>query len=214
MNQSTFPTTLPKDELANVITHVTGLIICLIASPILIYTGMKSGEWPVIIGLCIFCLSMILVYASSSTYHAIQQPRLKYIFRIIDHICIYFLIVGTHTPLLLLYLKTTYGYFFLALLWILTLIGIIYKTFWFGKWEWLSLALYIAMGWSGILTIPYMLDQIPTFTVWCIFFGGLSYSIGVIFYLWEKLPYHHAIWHLFVMGGSAGHYLGLFYCFV
>ena len=176
MKQASSSTSLPKEELANVITHALGLLICLVASPVIIVASMKTAEWPIVLGVCIFCFSMIIVYAASTAYHAMINPRLKHIFRIIDHICIYLLIVGTHTPLLLLYLQNTFGYVVLTILWLLVLVGILYKTFWLGKLEWLSVSLYLAMGWSGVLTIPYMLEPISSTSIWWLAIGGISYT--------------------------------------
>jgi len=206
--------TLSREEIANILTHGFGFILFAIASPLLLRLAAQSGNWYQILGLGIFCLSLLMVYSSSTIYHSILDQRLKGIFQKIDHICIYFLIAGTHTPFLLLYLNKPYGWAFLSLLWIIVLIGVLYKTFFIGRFKKLSLWLYILMGWSGIFTIPLMLDQMNTLTLYWILGGGLSYSLGTIFYVWEKLPFNHAIWHVFVIGGSLGHFLAMYYCFV
>jgi len=205
---------LSREEIANILTHGLGLLLFLIASPILLTFAIQSGTWYQILGISIFCFSLLMVYTSSTVYHSIPNQKLKALFRKIDHICIYFLIAGTHTPFLLLYLNKPFGWIFLCLLWLIVLIGTLYKIFLIGRFEKLSLWLYIIMGWSGILTIPFMLDQMNDLTFYSLLAGGLSYSLGTIFYVWEKLPYNHAIWHVFVIGGSLGHYLALLYCFV
>ncbi len=206
--------TLSREEIANIVTHGIGFVLFAIASPILIQLASKSGTWYQILGLIIFCLSLLMVYSSSTIYHSLLDQRLKSTFRKIDHICIYFLIAGTHTPFLLLYLNKPYGWIFLVLLWSIVLVGILYKIFFLGRFKKLSLWLYISMGWSGVFTIPFMLDQMSSISFYGLLGGGLSYSLGTIFFVWEKLPYNHAIWHVFVIGGSLGHFLALFYCFV
>lgn len=207
-------TSFNREEIANIITHGIGFLLFAGASPILLKFAAKSGTWYQILGLGIFCLSLLMVYSSSTIYHSILDQKLKGIFQKIDHICIYFLIAGTHTPFLLLYLNKPYGWAFLVFLWTIALIGILYKIFFMGRYKKLSLWLYIFMGWSAIFTIPLMFEQMNSNTIYGLVGGGLSYSLGTIFFVWEKLPFNHAIWHVFVIGGSLGHFLALFYCFV
>jgi hemolysin III len=199
-----------QQELASAITHGFGLLLGLFAVPALLidkYEVAESGLWW---GLAIFGLSLLLVYTTSTLYHSVATPRTKYILRVADHISIYFLIAGTHTPLLLYYLP---GSIYLGLIWGLVGVGVVYKLFFFSRWEWLSVALYLGMGWMGVLTIPYMLDLMPAATLNGIIIGGISYTLGVVFYAWQRLPYHHAIWHLFVIGGTAAHFWAIWAMF-
>lgn len=205
---------LPKEELANIVTHAFGFILFIVASPILLAIGLKTGSWQQVVGLGIFCFTLLIVYASSTVYHSLIDQRLKHFFQIVDHICIYFLIAGTHTPLVLIYLDRPLGWIFLAGLWLMVLIGILFKIFFFGRFKRLSLLLYILMGWSGLLVLPQMISQMSTLVFYCIFAGGFSYTTGVFFFVSRKIPYHHAIWHVFVIGGSFAHFLAMVYCFI
>ncbi len=201
-----------KEELANIITHGMGLLLFIVGTPVLLSMGVKNGTWYQVLGLSIFCFSLLIVYASSTAYHSIIDQRLKGIFQIVDHICIYFLIAGTHTPLILSYMHRPVGWTFLGLLWLMVLIGIFFKVFFMGRFRRLSILIYVIMGWSGLVVLPDMIDQMDSSVFFWIMTGGISYSIGVIFFVWRKIPYHHAIWHLFVIGGSAAHFLAMIYC--
>lgn len=198
---------LEPDEKANVLTHALGLLLGLILTPFILNRAqaVPSQFW----GVVVFMLSLLAVYASSTIYHSARNERSKYLLRKLDHICIYFLIAGTHTPFLLIYLPNTQGYTYLAILWGLVVFGIFYKLFFFDKWEWFSLALYLGMGWMAIFTLPPMLDQMPSSSLYWIIFGGISYTVGVYFYARSSIKYNHAVWHLFVIGGSVGHFMGV-----
>lgn len=192
-----------QQELASAITHGFGLLLGLFAVPALLIDKYEVADSTLWWGLAIFGLSLLLVYTTSTLYHSVAQPRIKHGLRVADHISIYFLIAGTHTPLLLYYLP---GSYYLTLIWALVAVGTVYKLFFFDHWEWLSVALYLGMGWMGVLTIPYMMEMMPAATLNGIIIGGVSYTLGVVFYAWRRLPYHHAIWHLFVIGGTAAHF--------
>ncbi len=196
-----------KMERANALTHGLGLALGLAGVPLLLYysatNAIAPGQWR---SLLVFGLSLLLVYATSTIYHSVYNPRLKHICQRVDHISIYFLIAGTHTPFLAYYMPDATGKFYLSIIWGMAALGFLYKLFFFGRWQWLSLSLYLIMGWMAVLTIPNMMELMPPATLNGVVFGGLSYTIGVIFFAWRSLPYHHAIWHLFVIGGSLGHF--------
>lgn len=198
-----------NEERLNVWTHGIGILITLLGIPFLIQSGLKTGNFSFLLGLGIFCFSLLMVYIISTTYHYVENPKLKRTFQIIDHISIYFLIAGTHTPLLLYYLNNSVGRFYLFVLWSMVLFGTIYKLFFFGRFELLSVVFYLIMGWMAVFTVPPMLEQMGGQTLWGIIIGGLFYTFGTIFFLWEKLPFNHAIWHLFVLAGSVGHFMAL-----
>jgi len=205
---------LPKDEKVNVITHAIGIPLSLFAA-FYFFSNATLEDRPLLIaGIILYLFTMLFVYVASTIYHSAIEPRDKHLTRIIDHIGIYLLIAGTHTPFILLFLPNTFGYIFLAILWLIAIAGMIFKIFFVGKYELFSVLLYVAMGWSGALTIPFMLDQMPSDVLFWLIVGGASYTIGVIFYAWERIPHNHSIWHLFVIGGSAGHYLALLSYFV
>ena len=201
-----------KYEFANIITHAFGFLAGLVATPILLAVSIHYGATIYqIIGLGIFCFSLLLTYAASTVYHSISSPEWKHLFRQIDHISIYFLIAGTNTPIMLYYADNWIGVIYLWIMWSLVIAGIFYKVFFFGQYERVSLIFYVFLGWMAIFIIPFIWEKIPIPCLFWILAGGLSYTIGVVFYSWEKLAFHHAIWHLFVIGGSLGHYLAILY---
>lgn len=195
-----------QQEHANTLTHAFGLLLGLIAVPILLvqqYGAVSAREW---LSLLVFSLTLLQVYATSTIYHAVTDARWKHRLRVLDHISIYFLIAGTNTPLLVHYLPGESGRFYLIVIWAMAFSGLVYKLFFFGRWEWLSVAFYLVMGWMGALSIPEMAQEMSAPTFYGVILGGISYTLGVVFYAWHRLPYHHAIWHLFVIGGTAGHF--------
>ena len=202
---------LPAEEAANAVTHGFGFLMCLIGVPILLYLGMDEGDPFRLLGLGIFSLSLVLVYLSSTLYHSFSTPQWKNLFHRIDHICIYFLIAGTHTPFLLFFFKQADGIFYLYLIWGLAALGVMYKLFFFERMRMFSLLLYLSMGWLALLTLPPMVEHFPPGTLDWILAGGIAYTLGVIFFVWTRLPYHHAIWHLFVLAGSASHFMAMLY---
>ncbi|MFK8103626.1 MAG: hemolysin III family protein [Saprospiraceae bacterium] len=198
-----------KEELANAITHGLGLLLSIIGIPVLISFGVDQAAFSQIIGLAIFCFSLLMVYTSSTLYHSFQHVALKKAFRLIDHISIYFLIAGTHTPFILMYLNNTKGTIFLILLWTLVGIGVLYKLFFMNRFKWFSLIFYLGLAYMAVFTLPSMMEVMSMTCLFWIIGGGVSYTLGTFFYVFEKIPYHHAIWHLFVIGGSLCHFIAL-----
>lgn len=192
-----------QQERANAITHGFGLLLGMIAVPALLIHKFGTASMGLWWGLVVFGFSLLLVYAASTLYHSATNPRIKYGLQVADHISIYFLIAGTHTPLLLYYLP---GSVYLFVIWGLVAAGTLYKLFFFNRWEWLSVTFYVGMGWMGVLTIPSMAESMSASTINGVVIGGILYTIGVVFYAWRRLTYHHAIWHLFVIGGTAAHF--------
>lgn len=207
------PSRMEREEFVNAITHGFGVVLTLIGAPVLLGLGLKGGNNWEVLGLSIFCFSLLMVYTSSTVYHCISNPWYKRAFRKIDHISIYFLIAGTHTPFLIKYLNNGLGTLYLGILWGLVVVGIIYKAFFIHRLKFLSLIFYLGLGWMAVLTIPPMLSQMKDDCLHWIIIGGASYTLGTIFYVWKKIPYHHSIWHLFVLGGSSGHYMAMLYAF-
>jgi len=203
------PATDGREERANAWTHGLGLALGIVGVPVLLYVTAGQASQVQWYSLLAYGLSLLLVYGVSTLYHSVQTPRLKYLCRVADHISIYFLIAGTHTPFLVYYPLGGASQYYLYALWSLVGLGLFYKLFFFGRWEWLSVGAYLLMGWMGVLTIPAMMELMPALTLKGVVFGGLFYTAGIVFYAWRRLPYHHAIWHLFVMGGSAAHFLAV-----
>ncbi len=201
---------LPKDEVYNVLTHGFGLFIFLVGLPLL-YLKYLSRSWTGIemLGLSAFGLGLLAVYTSSTGYHYFTGSR-KIKWRILDHIAIYYLIGGSYTAYLLRYYYVSDGVMLLIIQWSIILIGTILKLYFTGKFNLLSTLLYVILGWMVLPIVGSLSEAVPMDVSLWIVAGGVSYSIGVVFYLMERLPYHHPIWHLFVLGGSLCHFLGLY----
>ena len=194
-----------NEEFWNVLTHFSGLILSLIGIPILFYFDNEITPFSSI-SITLFSIGLLLVYSSSSIYHFTLIPELKRKFQVIDHISIYCLILGSYAPVCLI---TLYNYsgtsIFIAIL-TLTLVGILKKLFFTGKYQFISLILYLAMGWLIIFDINSLFKLIDFNAKLLLILGGISYTCGVIFYVLDKIKYFHSIWHLFVLTGSGFHY--------
>ncbi len=198
-----------KQELANSISHGFGILFGIVCMPILIATAAQTGSKAAVAGTAIYGFSFIMVYTFSTLYHGFQQPEVKRVMKIIDHISIYFLIAGSYTPFVLLFVNNTTGLVLLSLLWTLTFAGMIIKIYHTGKYEKLSTAVYVLMGWMLIPVADTFFARLSQPVIALIVAGGLLYSIGVIFYVWRRVTYHHVVWHLFVLAGSICHYAAI-----
>ena len=198
-----------KMERANSLTHGLGLLFGLISIPMLIARAAQNQDIEATIGAAAFGFGFLAVYTCSTLYHSFHRPDLKRILRILDHVSIYFLITGSYTPFVLMYLYNATGVVLLSILWTLALVGAFFKLFFTGHYERLSLVIYLTMGWMIIFVAKPVFTTLPMDCLAWIAAGGAFYTVGVIFYRWESLPYHHAIWHLFVLGGSICHYVAV-----
>ncbi|MCB9232669.1 MAG: hemolysin III family protein [Bacteroidia bacterium] len=196
----------PEEELANSLTHGLGLILALIGTMNLVVQATLHGSTLSLVCVNIFGGSLIFLFASSTVYHAVPVPRMKVVCRIVDHAAIYILIAGTYTPVTLSMLPPVWGWTLFGIIWGLAAVGVIYKLFFTGRFDKLSTMVYVGMGWLAIIAIKPMLENFPLGALILIAAGGLCYTAGVLFYRWESLKYHHAIWHIFVLGGAACHY--------
>ena len=196
-------------EIANSITHGIGIIFGIAALPVLSAIAAHKDHTIAVVGAAIYGFSFILLFTFSTLYHAFQNPKVKAVLHVFDHISIYFLIAGTYTPFLLNYMMNTTGIVMLSVLWGLTLIGISFKIFFTGRFNYVSTVIYLGMGWILLFSGRQFFAAIPGPVLTMIIIGGLLYSIGVIFYLWEKLHYHHVIWHLFVLAAAICHYVAV-----
>jgi hemolysin III len=201
-----------REEIANSITHGIGTGLSLIGGIILVVLAILYGDIWRVVSFSIYGASLILLYLASTLYHSFRNPRLKHLLRIIDHAAIYLLIAGTYTPFLLVSLRGPWGWTLLGIIWSLALAGIIFKTLFIQRFRKLSTLVYIGMGWLCLIALHEMLIHIPTAGLLWVAAGGILYTTGVIFYAWHRLPYHHAVWHVFVLAGSACHFFAvLFY---
>jgi hemolysin III len=193
-----------REEMASVVTHAVGAVLSVVALIGMISSALDSTLE--LVSASIFGGSLILLYAFSTLYHASTNHRSKSILQALDHACIYLLIAGSYTPVMLVSLRGPWGWTLLCIVWFMALAGVIIKTVLPGRKDhWISTALYIVMGWLVVIAIGPLIRALPAAGIAWLVAGGVSYTLGVVFFVWQKLPFHHAIWHLFVLGGSACH---------
>ena len=198
------------EEIANSITHGIGAALGTAALTILVVLAALKGDAWRVVSFSIYGASLVILYTSSTLYHAFANEKIKRYFRIMDLSAIFLLIAGTYTPITLLTLRGTgWGWTIFGLIWGMAIVGILFKTFFDGKFEKLSIIFYVLMGWLVIIAIKPMLANLPPGLLIWIAIGGLSYTIGIIFLAWTKFPYSHTVWHLFVLGGSISHFFGI-----
>jgi hemolysin III len=198
------------EEIANSITHGVGIGLSLAGSLVLVILSALRGGACQIFSSGVYGGALLSVYMTSTLYHSFQRPHIKHVFRILDHAAIYLLIAGTYTPFLILGVRGTWAWVLLGIIWGVALLGVGLKVAFFGRFPRFFLLTYVLLGWSGALTFQEALRVLPSVSLICLALGGLSYTAGVLFYIWRRLPYNHAIWHLFVLGGSACHYVSIF----
>ena len=196
------------EEIANVLSHGIGLVAILGAAPFLMAAAWRRGAFGSILGAALFVGSAALLYLSSTLYHAAPAQR-KGFFRMLDHLAIFFLIAGTYTPFALGPLKGTFGWAVFALVWLMAFIGVLFKVLARFRFPYVSTAMYIGMGWLAVFIIrPLATHVAPAGLMWLVA-GGLAYTAGVLFYHWERMKFAHFIWHLFVLAGTACHFVAV-----
>ena len=200
-----------NEEIANGITHGVGVVLSTIGAAVLITSAALRGDVWRIASFSVYGSSLVFLYLSSTLYHLFQSSRMKQLFRVLDHTAIYLLIAGTYTPFLLISLRGVWGWTLFGIIWGLALAGIGFKVFSKRRFRGLPLstATYVLMGWLGIIALKELLARLPLGGLIWLFAGGMLYTAGIIFFSWQRLRYHHAIWHLFVLGGSACHYVAI-----
>ncbi len=200
------------EEIAHSITHGIGALLSIAGLVILVSFSSLYGDAWHIVSCSIYGATLVILYSASTLYHAITHPKIKSFFQQLDHAAIYLLIAGTYTPFLLVSLRGAWGWSLFGVIWGIALIGMVLEFVDAKRFKKISLWLYLGLGWIVVLAIKPMLVQVETGGLILLLAGGLSYSLGVIFYVREQMAYHHAIWHLFVLAGSAFHFFSvLFY---
>ena len=198
------------EEIANSISHAAALVGVIVGSPFLLVAAARQGDPAFIVGASVFCAAMILLYSTSTLYHALGQGRLKRLLRVLDHSAIFVLIAGTYTPFTLGVLRDSAGWPLFATVWALALLGIGLKAFGRVDHPMVSTGLYLAMGWVVLLALDALVAAVPPAGLAWLVAGGLAYTLGIIFYLTdERLRYGHTVWHAFVVGGTACHYFAV-----
>jgi hemolysin III len=193
------------EERWNVITHGFGFLVFVIASFLLLKNATESTAPYALIAITIYCASQLFLYAASTSYHYAKPEKIKWRLRTMDHISIYFSIAGTYTPVCLISLEQSSGWTILAAVWGVALFGTIWKLFFTGKFEAFSSILYLLMGWMILIDIDALLAVFSDAELYWLIAGGISFSVGIVFYAWSRPYFNHVIWHLFVLGGSFSH---------
>ncbi len=199
------------EEIANSITHGIGIVLAIGGLGVLTAFASLYGDAWHIVSCSIFGAALILLYAASTLYHAIQQPAAKSILRILDHSAILVLIAGTYTPITLVNLRGPWGWTLFGVIWGLALLGIIIEATSLRRFRAALIVLYLIMGWAVVAAIRPMLASIGGGGMKLLLAGGLAYTGGIVFYVWRRLPYNHAIWHLFVLAGSILHFFAILF---
>ena len=198
------------EEKANIITHGAGFLLAVVGLVFLLIYSAQMGEGLRIVSYALYGTSLVLLYLASTLYHSATDPKKKHYLKIFDHSAIYLLIAGSYTPFALVTLNGATGWLIFSLVWGLALAGIVFKLFFVKRFKIVSTLAYVAMGWICILVIEPIMNTLPTMGLVWLVAGGLAYTTGVVFYLWDRLPFNHTIWHLFVMAGSASHFIAIF----
>lgn len=197
----------PKEEMANSISHGLGIVAGIFGLVLSLVKGQQTLDSVQLFGLVIYCASIILLFSCSTLYHSISSPVWKHRLKIADHCAIYFLIAGTYTPLMLIALEGSKANIILIAIWSLAFGGVLFETLFINRFKKLSLTLYLVMGWLCATVMSELIDSMTALGFQLLILGGLFYTFGVIFYVGKRIPFNHAIWHLFVLAGAVSHFL-------
>ena len=201
-----------NEEVANSLSHILGVIFGLVALVLLLAKAFdNNADALTIVSMVVYSLSIIVLFLASTLYHSIPNPEIKRILKLFDHCAIYVLIAGSYTPFLLVGLRTPLSVGLMVVIWLLAVCGILYKIVFISRFEKLSLATYLTMGWLSLVVIYQLVITIPLGGVVLLVVGGVIYSLGVIFYALDRIPFNHAIWHGFVLAGCISHFLAIYY---
>lgn len=200
----------PSEEKANALSHGFGLVLAVIGIPLLIGKTVPNHSFLMLIAVLLFCLGILMVYSFSTAYHAATEPKVKARLQVWDHISIYFLIAGSYSPMLLTILNRKTALIFLSLIWGSVILGSFFKIFFTGKFKQLSVVIYLTMGWLAVFFLSDLIEKLSLDILFWIAAGGLSYTIGVYFYVQSEKLYYHAIWHIFVLLGTFSHFFAVF----
>jgi len=198
-----------RHELANSVTHGAGLALAIAGcAAVITLAAVRGNAWH-IVACSVYGATLVCLYAASTVYHSVRSYRVKRLMRILDHSAIYLLIAGTYTPFALVNMRGGWGWSLFGVVWGLAAAGIIFKVWFVEHFPVASTIVYLAMGWLAMVAVKPVLAMVPLAGVVWLLAGGLLYTAGVGFFAWEKLPYHHAIWHVFVIGGSVCHFVAV-----
>lgn len=197
------------EEIANSVSHGVGFLAALAASPVLIFSAVRQGSSAGIVGASVFSFTMVLLYITSSLYHTLARNKAKRVFQVLDHGAIFLLIAGTYTPFTLGVLRGAWGWTLFGIVWGIAVAGVALKSICGVRYQKLSTILYLAMGWSIIIAVKPLYLNMPPWGLFWLLAGGLVYTAGVGFYAADRIRYAHFIWHLFVIAGTACHFIAV-----
>lgn len=200
-----------EEEIANSITHGIAALLSIAGLVILLVVSAAAGNVWAVTSLSVFGTTLIILYLVSTLYHSITHDGAKRILKILDHSSIYLLIAGSYTPVALVILRGPWGWSLFGVIWGMALLGVCLHAFALDRSKILSILLYLIMGWLIVIAIKPLAQSCEKGLILWLLIGGLAYTFGTIFYAWKKLPYHHTLWHLFVIGGSTAHFFGMLF---
>ncbi len=207
MSEHAWPT--KGEEIANSLSHGAGLAMAIAGTPILIVAAARYGTVWNTVGVSVFAASMISLYLASTLYHALTHDKAKRFFRVLDHSAIFILIAGTYTPFTLGVMRGPWGWTLFGLVWGLALVGLVKKAVFGARFVWLSVTLYLVMGWLVVIAAPQVMQRIPLTGLAWLLAGGIAYTGGVAFFAAHRLRYAHFAWHLFVIAGTVCHFFAV-----
>lgn len=199
-----------KEEIAHSVTHGIGVLLSVIGLAVLVVYSSQYGDAWHVVSSGIYGATLIVLYTSSTLYHAVTLPDLKRFLQKLDHAAIFLLIAGTYTPFTLVNLRGGWGWTLFGIVWSIAIAGMVMELIVKKRYKRISIGLYLGLGWLVMIAIEPMISNVEMGGLILLLVGGLFYSLGVIFYVWKTLVYHHAIWHLFVLAGSACHFFAVF----
>src|SRR5659263_710993 len=197
----------PGEEIANSVSHGVGLLAAIAAAPVLVLSAVRHDGTARIAGASVFAAIMVLLYLTSTLYHALPRNRAKRVFRVLDHAAIFLMIAGTYTPFTLGVLRGTLGWMLFGLVWGLALVGVVLTAVGGVRYPKLTTGLYLAMGWLILIAVKPLWLRVPSWGLFWLFAGGIAYTVGVVFYAAKRVRYSHFAWHLFVIAGTACHFI-------
>jgi hemolysin III len=196
----------PGEEIANSVTHGIGVVLSIAALSVLVTLAAIYGDAYRVVSFSVYGATMILMYLASTFYHSFTNRRIKAFFRLFDHSAIFLLIAGTYTPFTLVTLRGVWGWTLFGLIWGSALAGIIVTIFLMNRLKWVSILIYVIMGWLVVIALKPLINGLPFRGLMWLLAGGIFYTGGIVFYVWDNLPYNHAIWHIFVLLGTISHF--------
>ncbi|WP_198675622.1 PAQR family membrane homeostasis protein TrhA [Aliidiomarina sanyensis] len=199
------------EEIAHSVSHGIGAVLGIVGLVVMVALSVQYGDIWMVVSTSIYGASVILLYTASTLYHAITNAKAKRVFQLMDHALIFILIAGTYTPFLLVNLRGPWGWTLFIIIWTIAILGVLLETMKKERVRWLSLTLYLSLGWMALVAMKPMLEMVPMTGLLWLLAGGLLYSLGVVFYVRKQMIFHHAIWHVFVLAASIAHFLAVIY---